>query len=254
MAIIVIMGRGGTGKTSLVALATKYLIEIEQTPLLLIDLDPDQNLGEMVGADMTELNKSSISDLVSATFLEDGGTLVGIPPSERIESKIWEKGLYEGEDFDFLTIGTKWVEGCYCLPNAALKKALEGLTRNYRHVLMDSPAGLEHLNRRVATSVDDIFDVVDPSKKSFEHVTRAYKLVKEVKIEFKNFYVVGGYRFPKNLEEELVKETGLNLLGKVEYDEKLEEYVLAGKSLLEIPSTTPAYLSVKEIMEKAGYR
>ena len=254
MAIIVIMGRGGTGKTSLVALATKYLIEIEQTPLLLIDLDPDQNLGEMVGADMTELNKSSISDLVSATFLEDGGTLVGIPPSERIESKIWEKGLYEGEDFDFLTIGTKWVEGCYCLPNAALKKALEGLTRNYRHVLMDSPAGLEHLNRRVATSVDDIFDVVDPSKKSFEHVTRAYKLVKEVKIEFKNFYVVGGYRFPKNLEEELVKETGLNLLGKVEYDEKLEEYVLAGKSLLEIPSTTPAYLSVEEIMEKAGYR
>ena len=254
MAVIVTMGRGGTGKTSFVALATKYLIEIGQTPLLLIDLDPDQNLGEMVGVDMTEMNKSSISDLVSSTFLEEGGTLVGIPPSERIENKIWEKGLYEGETFDFLNIGTKWVEGCYCLPNAALKKTLEGLARNYRHVLMDSPAGLEHLNRRVATSVDDIFDVVDPSKKSFEHIIRAHKIVEEVKIEFKNFYVIGGYRFPKELGEEIVKETGLNFLGKVEYDEKVGEYVLDGKPLLGIPSTSPAYKSVKEIMRKAGYR
>ncbi len=253
MAIIVTMGRGGVGKTSYVALATKYLIEIGQKPLLLIDLDPDQNLGEMIGVDMTELKKSTISDIVVATFLESGGTLIGIPPSERIESKIWERGLVEGEDFDFITIGTKWVEGCYCLPNAALKKALEGLTRNYRHVLIDSPAGLEHLNRRVVTSVDDIFDVVDPSKKSFEHITRAYKIVNEVKIEFKNFYILGGYRFPKDLEEEMIKKTGLNFLGKIEYDEKVAEYVLAGRSLLEISSTTPAYKSVKEIMSKAGY-
>ncbi|MFH0896946.1 MAG: cobalamin biosynthesis protein, partial [Candidatus Bathyarchaeota archaeon] len=215
---------------------------------------PDQNLGEMVGVNMTKLNKSSISDLVSATFIEDGGTLVGISPSERIESKIWEKGLYEGEDFDFLNLGTKWIEGCYCLPNAALKKALEGLTRNYRHVLMDSPAGLEHLNRRIASRVDDIFDVVDPSKKSFEHVRRAYKVVEDVKIEFKNFYVIGGYRFPKDLVGEIVKETGLNFLGKVEYDEEVGEYVLGGKSLLEIPSTSPAYMSVEEIMGKGGYR
>lgn len=254
MAIIVTMGRGGTGKTSFVALSAKYLIEIGQTPLLLIDLDPDQNLGEMVGVDMTELNKSSISDLVSATFIEEGGTLVGIPPSERIESKIWEKGLYESNDFDFLNIGTKWVEGCYCLPNAALKKALEGLTRNYYHVLMDSPAGLEHLNRRVAASVDDIFDIVDPSQKSFEHVRRAYKVVEDVKIEFKNFYIIGGYRFPKDLGGKIVKETGLNFLGKIKYDQKVEEYVLAGESLLEIPPTSPAYRSVKEIMGKSGYR
>jgi len=49
------MGRGGTGKTSFVALTTKYLIEIGQTPLLLIDLDPDQNLGEAVGVDMSTM-------------------------------------------------------------------------------------------------------------------------------------------------------------------------------------------------------
>ena len=247
------VGRGGTGKTSFVALAAKYFIEVGQTPLLLIDLDPDQNLGEAVGVDMEALNKSSIADLVSSTFIEGGGTMVGVPPSERMESKIWERGLVEGKDFDFMTIGTKWVEGCYCLPNAALKKALEGFTKAYRHVLMDSPAGLEHLNRRVTSSVDDIFDVVDPSKKSFEHVERARRVVEEVKIEYKNFYVVGGYRFPAELGVEIAKETGLRFLGKVEYDRNVESYVLAGKSLLDVPATTVAYESVKAILRSAGY-
>jgi CO dehydrogenase maturation factor len=254
MSIIVTMGRGGTGKTSFVALTAKYLIEIGQTPLLLIDLDPDQNLGEAVGVDMEELNKSTIADLVSSTFLEEGGTLVGVPPSERIEGKIWEKGLYEGESFDFLTIGTKWVEGCYCLPNAALKKALEDMTKTYCHVLMDSPAGLEHLNRRITSKVDDIFDIIDPSKKSFEHIGRAYKVVEEVKIDFKNFYIVGGYRFPEEMGGEIAKETGLNFLGKIEYDKNVESYGLAGKSLLNIPSTSTAYKSVKMILSNAGYR
>jgi len=254
MAIIVTMGRGGTGKTSFVALATKYLIEIGQTPLLLIDLDADQNLGEVVGVDMDEIGKNSISDLVSMVFLKEGGTLIGIPPSERIENKIWEEGLYEGEFFDLVAIGTKWVEGCYCLPNTALKKALESLSKPYRHVLIDSPAGLEHLNRRITSRVDDIFDIVDPSKKSFEHVKRAYKIIDEINISFKNFYIIGGYRFPVELGKEIVKETNLRFLGKIEHDKTIEEFVLKGNSLLGIPSNTSAYNSVKLIMSKAGYR
>jgi len=80
--------------------------------------------------------------------------------------------------FDFIAVGTKWVEGCYCLPDAALKGALGSLTKNHRYVLIDSPAGLEHLNRRITSKVNDIFDIIDPSKKSFDHVERAYRVAK----------------------------------------------------------------------------
>ncbi|MBE0512007.1 AAA family ATPase, partial [Candidatus Bathyarchaeota archaeon] len=93
---IVSMGRGGSGKTSFVALMTKYFIENGDTPLLLVDVDPDQNLGEMVGIDLKEEGKKTISELLIETFLEGGGTTVGVPPSERIEGKIWERGLHEG--------------------------------------------------------------------------------------------------------------------------------------------------------------
>ena len=161
--------------------------------------------------------------------------------------------MYEGEHFDFIALGTKWVEGCYCLPNAALKGALEALAKNYKYVLVDSPAGLEHLNRRITSKVDDVFDVIDPSKKSFDHVERAYRVANEVKIAFRNFYIVGGFRFPESLENYARNILQFKFLGRVFYDENVEKYVLAGESLLNLPSDTPAYISVKKIMENAGY-
>ncbi|HOL42205.1 MAG TPA: AAA family ATPase, partial [Methanospirillum sp.] len=147
MKTIVIMGRGGTGKTSFVSLIADYFIRTHQTPLLLVDLDPDQSLGEMIGVDLADEGKKSIAELIEETFIEKGGTTIGIPPSERIEQRIWQDGMYEGESFDFIAIGTKWVEGCYCMPDAALRDALSRLIKQYRYVIIDAPGGLEHLNR-----------------------------------------------------------------------------------------------------------
>ena len=101
--------------------------------------------------------------------------------------------------------------------------------------------------------MDDIFDVIDPSKKSFDHVKRAYRIAKEVKINFKNFYVIGGNRFPEISAEEVERKTNQKYLGKIAYDKDVEEFNLSGKSLLELPTSSPAYISIKEIMKKAGY-
>ena len=160
--------------------------------------------------------------------------------------------MHEGKSFDFVSLGTKWVEGCYCMPNAALKGALESLTKNYRFVLIDSPAGLEHLNRRIASKVNDIFEILDPSKKSFDHVMRALRITKEVKIEFDNFYLVGGYRFPENLGSQAQTSLKSKYLGKVARDEKVEELVLSGGTLLDLPTDCAACVSVKKILEEAG--
>jgi CO dehydrogenase maturation factor len=100
--------------------------------------------------------------------------------------------------------------------------------------------------------VDDIFDIIDPSKKSFKHVERAYKIAKEIGVEFKNFYVVGGYRFPENLKS-VVNNKKFKFLGKIPYDKDIEDYGLLGKSLLELSNTSPAYISIKKIMKKANY-
>jgi CO dehydrogenase maturation factor len=250
---LVTIGRGGTGKSSFTSLMAKCFIEAKQSPLLLVDADPDQNLAEMLGVDMKEAGKLTMAELLVDTFIQKGGTTVGVSPTERIESRIWANGLYESENFDFMSVGTKWVEGCYCMPNSALKAALEGLTKNYKYVLIDSPAGLEHLNRRIASKVNDIFEMLDHSKKSIDHAKRAYHIAKEVDMQFDNFYLIGGYRFPAELGAQAESELKFKYMGKIASDEELDEYVLTGKSLLDLPSNNPAYLSVKEILKAAGY-
>lgn len=250
MKVIVTMGRGGTGKTSFVALMTKYFVETGERPLLLIDADPDQNLNEMVGVNLADIK--TISELY-CELMEEGGTLTGMTPRERIEGKIWEKCLYEGELFDLLSLGTKWTEGCYCMPNAALKAVIPSLIKSYKYTLIDSPAGLEHLNRKITSKVDDIFDVLDMSKKAFQHVKRAHRIIEELDVDYENFYLIGGREFPENLGERAKSETGLKYLGKIAYDDAVREYILNGESLLNLPSDSPAHVSMKKIMEKAGY-
>ena len=253
MKTLVTVGRGGTGKTSLIALMAKYFIEKGSTPLLLVDVDPDQNLAEMVGVDLEEEGVKTIAELVTDTFISKGGTSVGVAPRERIEASILEKGLYEGESFDLLAVGTKWIEGCYCLPDAALKSALQSLSKNYRYVLIDSPAGLEHLNRKITDRVSDIFDVLGPSHKSFENVKRACRIIEELKIGFDRFYLVGGPLFPEGLARDAEEKTGRPYLGKIAFDEQVQEAAIAGRSLLDLPSSSRGYQSVKQLMEKAGY-
>jgi len=253
MKTLVTIGRGGTGKSSFTALMAKCFIEAKEAPLLLVDADPDQNLAEMVGVEMREAGKYTIAELLVNTFIEKGGTTVGVPPTERIESKIWEKGLFESDHFDFLSVGTKWVEGCYCMPNSALKGALASLTKTYKYVLIDSPAGLEHLNRRITSKVNDIFDILDHSKKSMDHVKRAHHITKEVDMQFDNFFLIGGYRFPAELGVHAETELNFKYLGKIAADPTLDEYVLEGKSLLELHSDNAAYISVKKILKTAGY-
>ncbi len=253
MKTLVTIGRGGTGKSSFTALMAKAFIETNQSPLLLVDADPDQNLAEMLGVDLKEAGKSTIAELIVDTFIEKGGTTVGIPPTERIESRIWENGLYESKNFDFLAVGTKWVEGCYCMPNSALKGALESLTKNYKYILIDSPAGLENLNRRITSNVNDVFDILDHSKKSMDHVRRAYKIAKEVDMRFENFYLVGGYRFPAELGKQAEADLKFKYLGKISEDEQLDDYVLNGKSLIDLPKDNEAYVSVKNILKTLSY-
>jgi CO dehydrogenase maturation factor len=250
MKTIVTMGRGGTGKSSFVALMAKYLLEKNKTPLLLVDADPDQNLAEMVGVDLEAAGKKTIAELLSDTFIAKGGTTVGIAPSHRIENQIWEQGLYEGDHFDLFAVGTKWVEGCYCLPDAALKNALLSITKNYQYILIDSPGGLEHLNRKIASNVDIIFDVMGPSAKSFAHVRRAYRVIGEVGISFNRFYIIGGYAFPSDASARVSEETRLPYAGNIAWDEDVAAHVLAGDSLLEVPGTSVAYRSVSEIMDR----
>ena len=116
MKTLVTMGRGGTGKTSFVALQTKYFIERKETPLLLVDVDPDQNLAEMVGVDLEREGVKTISELVTETFIRKGGTTIGIAPADRIGTGCLKRGSTKAKASISLRSGQNGSRGATACP------------------------------------------------------------------------------------------------------------------------------------------
>lgn len=252
---IVVTGRGGAGKSTFAALITRCLGEMGYGHLLVVDSDPDGSLGEMLGINLEEEGKKTISEILYEVLEKRLlAKVIGVTASEKLEPLLFKEALYEGDSFfDFVAVGVKWSEGCYCVPDRALSEVMERWSENYDYIIIDSPAGIEHLNRRITKLVQDIFNILDPSKKSFDNSIRSYRLIKELDISFQSYYILGGYRFPKELEKEAESQP-FPYLGRIEFDEEVYRFNLEGKPLLEIPEDSPAYVSVKAILRRAGYK
>jgi CO dehydrogenase maturation factor len=245
---IVSTGRGGTGKSTFVALMSRYLTP----PSLFIDLDPDLSLADMLGIDLAKEGKRTIVEaLYDAVKERQRGGSPLTPVEDRFRGFIWGDCLYEGRGLDVMTLGTKDLEGCYCYPDHLLRKIISDLSKNYTNVVIDSPAGLEHLNRNIVSQVDDLFVVLDPSDKSLIHIKKVKAILKEVGMMYDHFYLLANHMFDEEAERHF-KEAGEIYLGKIDYDKKVEEYNLKGEPLNRLPEDSPACRSVKKILEKAG--
>jgi CO dehydrogenase maturation factor len=257
--IIVSTGRGGTGKSTFVALASRYL----KPPLLLLDIDPDQSLATMLGVDLeatrieTEAGRETpiktLSDITSDIEEEDAFLeLGGGPPTVKIPLLLQWYTQYRSEKFDLVSLGPRWTEGDYRSANFLFEFIIPSIGQNYANILVDSPAGLEHLNRRVVPDIDDLFIILDPSVKSIKHVERVKKITREVGIRYEHLYLVGNHEFDDGGGQYL-KRTGETYLGRIDYDTSVKEYNLKGKSLLELPDTSPACVSVRKILTRASF-
>jgi len=247
---IVVTGRGGTGKTTFAALAARFLPGHK----LLVDADPDESLAAMVGVDLRASGVQTISEVLYD--IQQGKTASGLeamPLAEKVEYLLNVSCVYEGPAFDLVSLGVKWTRGCYCAPNNTLRSLLPRLAKQYAFTILDSPAGVEHLNRRVVSEVDDIFAVVDSSAKSLRNTETLRQMASSIGFTFQHLYVVANYRFHDSETERLRQLPGATFLGVVAHDPAVEQHDWAGRSLLELPEDSPACRSVKGILEKAGY-
>jgi CO dehydrogenase maturation factor len=88
----------------------------------------------------------------------------------------------------------------------------------------------------------------------FETARRIKELIKEVHIDVKQVYLVGN-SFTNRMREALEKaadDVGLELAGMIPIDENVMNFNMMGKSLLDIPNNSPAYIAVEEIANRIG--
>ena len=245
---IAVAGKGGTGKTTFTALLARYRVKNKKGSVLAVDADANANLNEALGMEV----EMTISELITST--KDPKSIpAGMTQETYIEYKL-QSSLVESDDVDMLVMGGPEGPGCYCFPNNLLKGFMDKLGKNYRYVLMDNEAGLEHISRRVSSDIDYMFVVSDASARSIRSAGRVRQLVDTLKADVKNIYlVVTKTQNDEDIEtlKGEINKTGLNLIGVIPYDAQVAKYDLLSRPLFDLPDDSAAVQAVDAICKEA---
>ncbi len=246
--ILAMAGKGGTGKTTLTALLIKYLTSMNLTPVLAVDADANANLNELLGLDV-DVTLGEIRDRMKTE------TPQGMTKNEFMEFHI-NQAIIEASGFDLLVMGQPEGPGCYCMANSILAEVMAKLARNYRYLLVDNEAGMEHLSRLNLRKIDTLFVVSDPSARGILTAARIAELTKALAVQVQQKVLVVN-RVPQPVPESLdnhvkdaVSKTDLLFGGYVAASQEIFDTEMAQGSLLELPENTPAVQQAFKIFDK----
>jgi CO dehydrogenase maturation factor len=176
---LAISGKGGVGKTTLAA-GLARLFAVEGRRVIAIDADPDANLAAALGADEATaaacVPLSHMDDLIE----ERTGARPGQGGMFRLNPDVADVVEICGVDIDgvtFLRMGTveRGGSGCMCAEGTFLKAFMHHLIVEREDIaILDMEAGIEHLGRGTAESVDVFVVVVEPGSRSVQtaHLVR----------------------------------------------------------------------------------
>ncbi len=246
--VIAMAGKGGTGKTTTSALLTKYLLQKKQTPFLLVDADANANLNELLGLD------------VNLTLGQIRKELKGeLPPNvtrdQFMELKI-HQALIEETGFDLLVMGQPDGPGCYCAANQYLAMTMDKLAGNYKYIIVDNEAGMEHLSRMNLRTIDYLLVTSDPSARGILTAKRISDITEPLGLEVKNQYLLvnrAPQPVPPALQEkidEAVADSGMKLGGIIPSSDALINQELSGESYLALDDSADVIGTVNEIFDR----
>jgi CO dehydrogenase maturation factor len=254
---IALAGKGGVGKTTIAGMIIKYLIEEKNGPVLAIDADPSSNLNMVLGLDLEWTVGDIREDMLAQVknSLAAGGAAMGALPGgvskrEYLDLKV-RTSLSEGDHVDLIAMGRSEGAGCYCAVNHNLREVVDGLSKNYRYVVIDNEAGMEHLSRRTTRDVQHLIIVSDPTQRGLVAASRIAGMRKELDISIENAYLIvnrlnGPIPAPIALE---IEKMGLPLLGVIPADLELASFEFSGRPLVELSKASPVYQSIAGMME-----
>jgi len=241
--VIGLAGKGGTGKTTIASLIIKWLIDAKKSPVLAIDADPNATLAQNLGLSQTK----GIVQLVDEFSRDKQGIPTGLDKQSFLEYKIQEI-LNEADGFDLLSMGKPEGPGCYCYINNVLRTLVEKLTKSYSYTVIDNEAGMEHLSRRTARTIDLLFIVSDATLIGIKSAKRIYDLAKELDIAIGRPYLIMNKTkdFAEGIRDE-IKNMGIELVGVVPEDEALYRFTVEGKPITALDENSPAKKAIAGI-------
>jgi len=234
---IALAGKGGVGKTTVTGLLINYLCAKKNGPVLAVDADANSNLNEVLGMEV-EITLGSLREEMAQAELNPNNPIPpGMAKQDYAEMR-FNEALIEGDDYDLLVMGRTQGKGCYCFVNGLLSTQVARYANNYRYVVVDNEAGMEHISRGILPKVDTVILVSDASRRGVQACGRIFELVKELNLGAKQVKLLvnrapGGVLSDGVMEE--INKTGMELLAVLPQDETIYEFDGEGKPTSQLP-------------------
>jgi CO dehydrogenase maturation factor len=242
---IAISGKGGSGKTTIAAMIIRRLMEQgDSGAVLAVDADPNSCLGLTLGVEPVGI----VADIRESVRSKEPSN-ASMDRVRTVEYGI-QQAITESEGFDLLTMGRPEGPDCYCAVNNMLRKFLDNLSSEYRYVVIDNEAGMEHLSRRTTNHVDLLFIVAEPNPIGAITVRRISDLAGKLPIGVKQLGVI----WNKVLDQTDPDAPGHSVDGVVTFghipsDIDVFNNAVQGKTVFDIAKDNPAYAAIDKILE-----
>ncbi|MDI6801484.1 MAG: carbon monoxide dehydrogenase accessory protein CooC [Thermodesulfovibrionales bacterium] len=232
---IAITGKGGVGKTTLSAVLS-HLFASEGRRVVAVDADPDANLAQALGLSTKEIETirpiADMPELIEDRTGAKPGVVGGIfKLNPRVDDLPEEVG-YKFNGITLLVTGRSKAAatGCYCPENVLLRRLLKHLVLERNEVVIaDMEAGIEHLTRGTAESVDAFIVVIEPGQRSIQTANTVKKMAKDLGVK-RVFVVANKVRNESDLS--FIKEhiNDMELLGSIRFNQSVMDADVGGVS------------------------
>ena len=252
MHTIAVAGKGGVGKTTICGMTIDYLVSGGKGPVLVVDADANCNLNEVLGVEV-ETSLGAIREEMAQAELKKS-IPAGMTKADYADYK-FGSALIEEDDYDMLVMGRTQGKGCYCYVNGVLKTQMDKYAKNYRYIVMDNEAGLEHVARGTLPHVDTMLLISDCSRRGIQAVGRIAEMIEEMELKPGRMGLIvnrapGGV-LSEGIKEEIAKQ-GLNLLGVLPHDDEVYRCDCDGEPSAKLPENDPMKTALKGIMQSIG--
>ena len=187
---IVVVGKGGVGKSTLSALMARILARSGMT-VVAVDADEQQNLAATLGI-APEAGSSIVPVASAVDYVEEktgarpgegAGAMLRLNPDTR--DLVDRLAVSAPDGVRLLVMGGVGGAGggCLCPETAVISAAVAGM-RLHRDevVVMDTHAGVEHFGRSLARGFDTAVAVADPSSNALSVATESSRLAYDLGI------------------------------------------------------------------------
>lgn len=238
--IIAVSGKGGTGKTTISSLLIRSFIDLGENPVLAVDADPNANLHEALGITVHETLGSMREEAFSRH----------IPPGMNRHDYVrfrFRQALVEAEGFDLVAMGRPEGSGCYCFANDLLSECMVHLEREYRFIVIDTEAGMEHISRGTVGKPDLLLIVSDPGARGLRTIARIREIATQLGLEPGRIHVIFNRFKTGTAPVDIGNEIPLAIIPD---DPHIETADLAATPVSRIPPDSPARVAVLNLARK----